>query len=125
MNNAKATSGVGGGCNMANFTAWAGGEGQPAAIAEIIGYKSVSTGTITRGSGTVSAKTVRLETLSGQRQVQGAGGIVYTIDAMILAEYGAGFLPGDRFTIASRTYEVEMVMPGHTDCEQVYLKLRG
>lgn len=109
---------------MPNMTAWSGGEGQPDAIAEIIGYKSVSTGTITRGSGTVAAKTVRLETLSSSRQVQGSGGIVYTIDAMLLAEYGAGFLPGDRFAIASQTFEVEAILPGHTDCEQVMLRLR-
>ena len=30
---------------MPNFSAWMGGEGQPDAIAEIIGFKSVSTGT--------------------------------------------------------------------------------
>jgi hypothetical protein len=109
---------------MPTISTWLGGEGQPEAIAEIISYKSVSTGTITRGSSTVSAKTGRLETLSGTRQVQGSAGQTYTIDAMILAAYGAGFLPGDRFTIASQTFEVEMVMPGHTDCEQVYLRLR-
>lgn len=103
---------------------WLTTEGQPEAIAEIIGYKSVSTGTITRGSGTVAAKTVRLETLSGQRQVQGEGGKVYSIDAMLLAEYGAGFLPGDRFAIASQAFEVEGILPGHIDCEQVMLKLR-
>lgn len=99
-------------------------EGQPDAIAAIIGYKSVSTGTITRGSGTVAAKTVRLETLSGQRQVQGPAGQTYTIDAMLLAEFGAGFLPGDRFTISSQTFEVEGILPGHIDCEQVMLRLR-
>ncbi len=109
---------------MPTMSAWWSGEGQPDAIAEVISYKSVSTGTITRGSGTVSAKTGRLETLSGSKQVQGSGGTVYQIDAMILAAYGAGFLPGDRFTIASQTFEVEMVMPGHTDCEQVMLRLR-
>lgn len=110
---------------MPNFDTWMGGEGQAAAIAQIITYKSVSTGTITRGTGTVAAKTVRLETLSGQRQVQGEGGKVYTIDAMLLAAYGAGFLPGDRFTIALQAFEVEAVMPGHTDCEQVYLRKRA
>lgn len=109
---------------MADISAWLSGEGQAVAIADIIGYKSVSTGTIARAGGTVSAKTVRLETLSGQRQVQGPSGQVYTIDAMLLAAYGAGFLPGDRFAIGGVAYEVEMVMPGHTDCEQVYLRVR-
>lgn len=109
---------------MPNFAAWGGGEGQPLALAELISFKPVSTGTITRGNGTVAAKTVRLETLSGQRQVRGEGGTTYMIDAMLLAEFGAGFLPGDIFTIASQNFEVEIVMPGHTDCEQVYLRLR-
>lgn len=108
---------------MPTLTSWLS-EGQPDAIAAIIGYKSVSTGTITRGSGTVAAKTVRLETLSGSRQVPGPQGQTYQIDAMLLAEFGAGFLPGDRFTIASQTFEVEMILPGHIDCEQVMLRLR-
>lgn len=125
MRGAAATSGAESGFRMCpDFSAWFGSEGQPDAIATIIGYKSVSTGTITRGSGTVAAKTVRLETLAAPRQVQGSGGQVYTIDAMLLAEFGAGFLPGDRFTVASQTFEVESVMPGHLDCEQAYLRLR-
>lgn len=109
---------------MPTISAWLGGEGQPDAMAEIIGYKSVSTGTITRGGGTVAAKTVRLETLSGTRQVQGPQGQTYQIDAMLLAEYGAGFLPGDRFEISGVAYEVQMVLPGHIDCEQVMLRVR-
>jgi len=110
---------------MPTFTNWSGGEGQAAALALLITYKSVSTGTITRGASTVAAKTVRLETLGAPSQVLGQGGIVYTIDAMLLAAFGAGFLPGDRFTIASQVFEVEGVLPGHTDCEQVMLRRRG
>ena len=109
---------------MPTISNWLGGEGQPDAIADVISYKSVSTGTITRGTGTVAAKTVRLETLSGTRQVQGPAGQVYQIDAMILAAFGAGFLPGDRFTVASVAYEVEMIAPGMTDNETVYLRVR-
>lgn len=108
---------------MPILTSWFS-EGQPDAIAQIISYKSVSTGTITRGSGTVAAKTVRLETLSGSRQVPGPQGQTYQIDAMLLAEFGAGFLPGDRFTISGVAYEVEMILPGHVDCEQVMLRVR-
>lgn len=109
---------------MPVISAWAGGEGQPAALAALITYKPVSTGTITRGSGTVAAKTVRLETLSGTRQVQGPQGQTYMIDAFILGEVGTDLRPGDRFTIAGQTFEIEMLMPGHTDCEQYYLRLR-
>lgn len=110
---------------MPTMTAWGGGEGQPEAIAEIIGYKSTTTGTITRGASTASAVTGRLETLSGERQVQGAGGITYLIDAFFLAAYGVDLKVGDRFTVASRTFEIVAIMPGHTDCTQCYLKARS
>jgi hypothetical protein len=109
---------------MPNFSAWRGTEGQPDAIAAIIARKSSTTGTIARGSSTVSAKTGRLETLSGSRQVQGQGGITYQCDAMLLCEFGTGFKPGDRFSISSVAYEVVIILPGHTDCEQVMLQVR-
>lgn len=108
---------------MPNFSAWAGGEGQPEALAEIIGFKSVSTGTISRGSSTVSAKTVRLETLSGSMQRQGQNGKSYSIDAYALAEYGTDLRVGDRFTVNGQKFEVESRLPGHVDCEQYYLRL--
>lgn len=106
-------------------------EGQPEAIAEIIGYKSDSTGTITRGSGTVAAQTVRLETLSGDKQMMGTGGVVHQIGAMVLGYKGhptiadTDLLPGDRFQVDEVNYEVIAVMPAHTDCLQAYLKVRA
>lgn len=114
---------------MPTFGNWMGGEGQPDAIAEIIGYKSVSTGTITRGTGPVAGKTIRLETLAGQKQVQATNGQVFIIDAFALGELGTDLRPGDRFTVvapntASQTFEVVMMAPGHIDCEQYYLVLR-
>ena len=116
---------------MPNISNWMGGEGQSAAIAQIIGYKSVSTGTITRGSGTVAAQTVRLETLSGDRQIQGTGGVVHQIDAMALGYKGhptiadTDLRPGDLFTVSGVYYEVIAVMPAHTDNLQAYLKVRA
>lgn len=109
---------------MPTISGWMSSEGQAEAISEVISYKSVSTGTITRGSGTVAAKTIRLETLANQRQVAGPQGQTFMIDAFALAAFGAGFAVGDRFTVSSQTFEVEMVLPGHIDCEQVYLRLR-
>lgn len=111
---------------MPDFSNWfgTGGEGQPDAIAEIIGYKSVSTGTITRGASTASAVTGRLETLSGSRQIQGSGGTVYQIDAFFLAAFGVDLKPGDRFTISSQTFEVVMIAPGMIDNTSAYLQLR-
>jgi len=110
---------------MPNFAAWRGTEGQPEAIARIIARKSVSTGTITRGSGTASAVTIRLETLSGDKQIQGQGGITYQIDAFALAEYGTDLRVGDRFTVGGKLFEVIALAPGMTDNVSAYLKDRG
>jgi hypothetical protein len=110
---------------MPTFSAWAGGEGQPDAIAMVIAEKPTTTGTITRGSGTVSTKAGRLETESGQKQIQGQGGIVYSIDAYFLSILGTDLRPGDRFTINSQAFEVIGKMPGHIDCEQYWLTLRA
>lgn len=116
---------------MPNFAAWGGGEGQPLALAELITFKPVSTGTITRGNGTIAAKTVRLETLSGDRQIQGEGGVVHQISAMALGYRGhptiadTDLRPGDLFTVSGVHYEVIAVMPAHTDCQQCYLKVRS
>lgn len=108
-----------------DWSAYFGSEGQPEAIADIISYKSVSTGSIQRGSGAVAAKTIRLETLASQRQIRGEGGTIYRIDAMCLAEFGTDLRVGDRFTVAGQAFEVEGKMSGHVDCEQYYLRLRA
>lgn len=108
---------------MPNFAGWIGEEGQPDAITEIVALKSVSTGTITRGTGTVAAKTIRLETLNGQQQRQGQNGMNYTVDAMCLAELITDLRVGDRFTVNSQRFEVIIKMPGHIDCEQYYLRV--
>lgn len=110
---------------MPNFSNWGGDEGQPDAIAEIISLKSVSTGTISRGTSTVAAKTIRLETLSGSMQRQGENGKTYSIDAYALGELGTDLRTGDRFTINGQKFEVESKMPGHIDCEQYYLIKRA
>lgn len=115
---------------MPNFAAWGGGEGQPLALAELITFKPVSTGTITRGNGTVSAQTVRLETLGTPKQVTGTGGVVHLADAMVLGYKGhptiadTDLRPGDLFTIEGRQFEVIAVKAGHTDCLQADLKMR-
>lgn len=109
---------------MPTIDGWLDTEGQPEAIAEIIGYKSVSTGTITRGASTASAVTIRLETLSGDRQIQGQGGVTHQIDAFALAAFGTDLRPGDRFTVAGRTFEVIALTPGMTDNVSAYLKMR-
>lgn len=106
-------------------TGWMSSESHADTIALVIGYKSVGTGTITRGTTTVSSKTVRLETLASQRQVQGDNGMTYLADAYILAEYGTDLRLGDRFTVNGQHFEIIMVLPGLIDCVQCYLRLRG
>jgi hypothetical protein len=32
---------------------------------------------------------------------------------------------GDRFSVEGQAFEVVMLLPGHIDCEQYYLRLRG
>ena len=116
---------------MPSIDAFVGTESQPLALGGLIALKPSSTGTITRGSSTISARTVRLETLSGQKQVQGSNGVVHEVDAMVLGYKNypnvtdTDLRPGDRFSINGQAYEVVIVMPGHTDCLQVYLRLRA
>lgn len=110
---------------MPNLNAWMSGESHADTIVEVIGYKSVSTGTITRGTSTVTAKTIRLETLSGQQQRQGQNGMIYSLDAFILGAVGTDLRVGDRFTVSGQKFEVIEHLPGHTDCEQYFLTLRS
>jgi hypothetical protein len=106
------------------------GEGQPDAIADIISYKSVSI-TLNRNGTPLSAQTMRLETMSGQRQMQGPGGIIYVIDGMVLGYKGHATITdtdievGDRFSDSGQAFEVIAIAPGHTDNVTAYLKLRS
>lgn len=115
---------------MANFLAWGGGEAQPEAIAYVIDRKSVSI-TINRNGSDLAAQTVRLETMSGQRQVAGPSGLVYLIDGMVLGYKGHATIAntdikvGDRFSNNGQAFEVIAIAPGHTDNVTAYLKLRG
>lgn len=109
--------------NIAN--GWMSSESHADTIALVIGYKSVSTGTITRGTTTVSTKTIRLETLSGQREMQGDNGKMYRLDAFALGEMGTDLRVGDRFVISGQRFEVIAKLPGHIDCEQYYLMIHA
>lgn len=79
----------------------------------------------------MAAKTIRLETLGGDKQMMGTGGVVHQIAAMALGYKGhptiadTDLRSGDRFTVDGVHYEVIAVMPAHTDCQQSYLKVRS
>lgn len=113
-----------------NFDNWLGSEGQPIALAELISYKSTSI-TIVRGSTTLDAQTVRLETLGSQRQILGQNGQTHIVDAMILAPFNHPTLTdgdlqaGDRFNVDGVSYEVVIKMPAHVDCIQCFAKVRA
>ena len=100
------------------------------AIGDLIALKPTSI-TIKRGSSTLSAQTVRLETLASQRAVVGEGGVTHQIDGLLLGYRGHPTITntdvkaGDRFVADSMSFEVIAVMPAHVDCVQAYLRLRS
>ena len=98
-------------------------------IGNLIALKSISI-VIIRGGVAQPAQTVRLETLSSQRQVTTEGGQVYMCDSYILGYKNhptiadTSVKPGDRFVNNSISFEVIQVMPGHVDCIQAWLRVR-
>lgn len=114
---------------MPNLDNWLNTD-RATSIAALIALKSTSI-TVSRAGATLGAQTVRLETLSSQRQVQTDGGITHQIDAMALGYKNhptiddTDLQPGDRFLADGVAYEVIMVMPAHVDQLQAYLKVRA
>lgn len=114
---------------MPSITAFTADD-RPTAIGDLIALKSTSI-TIKRGATTLSAQTVRLETLASQRAVVGEGGITFQCDAMLLGYYGHSTVAntdiqaGDRFRAGGVDYEVVIRLPAHTDNVQCYLRMRA
>ncbi len=114
---------------MSRLTAWIGST-QATDTADSIADKPTSI-TVTRGASTLSAQTVRLETLSSQKQVQGAGGQTYLIDALALGYKGHPSIADtnlqafDRFKVDGVSYVVIIIMPAHQYCVQAYLEVRA
>ena len=112
--------------NIASFTT----DGRSSSIGDLITLKPTSI-TVKRGASTLSAQTVRLETLASQRAVVGEGGITVMCDAMALGYKGhptatdTDLKPGDRFMADGVAFEVVIVMPAHTECIQAWLKVRA
>jgi hypothetical protein len=112
---------------IANFLA----SDRPTAIADLIALKPTSI-VVRRGSSTLAAQTVRLETLASQRQVSGPGGVTHSIDAHLLGYKGHGTIAdtdiqaGDRFVDDDGlAYEVIAVTAGQVGNFQAYLKVRS
>lgn len=112
--------------NIAAFT----DDDRPTAIGDLIALKPTSI-TVKRGATTLSAQTVRLETLASQRAVVGPGGVTFQCDALLLGYYGhptvtdTDIQSGDRFAAGGLSFEVVVVMPDHRECVQAYLRLRS
>lgn len=112
--------------NIAAFTA----DDRPSSIGDLIALKPTSI-TVKRGNSTLSAQTVRLETLASQRAVVGEGGVTLMCDALLLGYYGhptvanTDIQAGDRFRAGGVDYEVVIKMPAHVDNVQAWLKVRA
>lgn len=114
---------------MPNITAFTD-DNRPSSIGDLISLKPTSI-TVKRGNSTLSAQTVRLETLASQRAVVREGGITHQIDAVLLGYRNHSTIAdcdiqaGDRFAADGLSFEVVVVMPDHRECIQAYLRLRS
>ncbi len=105
-------------------------DNRPTSIGDLIALKPTSI-TVKRGNSTLSAQTVRLETLASQRAVVGEGGITHQCDAMALGYHNhptvtdTDLQVGDRFRAGGVDYECVLVMPAHEECVQAWLKVRA
>mgnify|MGYP001605679706 CR=1 FL=1 len=95
----------------------------------LIAEKSVSIVAVRNGTAQ-AAQTVRLETLSGPRQILGSGGVTHQIDGLLLGYKGhptisdSDFKAGDTFANEGKLFEIVAVMPGILDSIQCYLKVK-
>lgn len=114
---------------MPNIAAYTN-DSRPSSIGDLIALKPTSI-TVRRGNSTLSAQTVRLETLASQRAVVGEGGITYQCDALALGYKNhpsvadTDLQPGDRFQADGVAYEVVILLPGHIDNVQAWLRVRA
>jgi len=96
----------------------------------LIDDKSTSI-TVVRAGVAQAAQTVRIETLAGQGKTQTMGGVVYSIDALLLGYKGVSGITdtsiqaGDRFKVGAQMFEVISIMPGLTDSVQAYLTAKA
>lgn len=114
---------------MPNIAAFVN-EDMAGALGALVALKATSI-TVKRGASTLSAQTVRLETLASQRAIVGEGGITHQIDGMLLGYRNhptiddCDIQAGDRFVADGLAYEVVAIMPGHVDCVQAYVRIRS
>jgi hypothetical protein len=117
---------------MPNLSAWASPTNAQSAtsIGDLITRKP-TTITIIRAGSAIASQVVRLETLSSQRAVVGEGGVTFMCDAHLLGYRNhptvsdTSVKAGDRFRAGSVDYEIVIVLPGHVDNVQCYLRVRA
>jgi hypothetical protein len=87
--------------------------------------------TVTRGGSALSAQTVRVDSLSGSRQITTSAGQVHQAEAIVLGYKGhstitnTDLLPGDRFKVGGTLYEVIALVPNTLDGLQAYCSVKG
>lgn len=115
---------------MPSISNWFGTESQPELLGSLIPLKSTSIVAVRNGT-PLAAQTVRLETLSGDKQMTGESGRTYSIDAFVLGFFNHPTQPncnlqaGDTFAVNGVGFEVVALAPGLTDCVQAYLRNRS
>ena len=115
--------------NIATFASPTNAE-SATSIGALITRKS-TTITIIRAGAAIGAQVVRLETLGSQRAVTRADGTTFMCDAHLLGYKNhptvtdTSVKVGDRFRAGGVDYEVVIVLPGHVDNVQAYLRVRA
>jgi hypothetical protein len=96
----------------------------------LIADKSTSI-VVIRAGAAQAAQTVRIETLAGQGKTQTMGGVVHSIDGLLIGYKGhptitdTSIQAGDRFKVGAQMFEVISIMPGLVDSVQAYLSAKA
>lgn len=112
------------------LSTWLDDHDQAVDTAALIADKPTSI-TVVRGATTLSAQTVRIDSLSGSRQITTSAGQVHQADGLILGYKGhptianTDIKPGDRFALGGVKYEVIALVPNLLDSLQAYAKVSG
>lgn len=116
--------------NSTPLAPWLDDHDQAVDEAIIISDKTTSI-VVVRGATTLSAQTVRIEGLNGNRQVQSSAGQVFQVDSIVFGYKShptitaTDLKPGDTFAANGVLYQVIMLVPGLVDSLQAYCQVVG
>ncbi len=98
-------------------------------VARVIAEKPSSI-TVARGAATLTAQTVRIETLGRPRFVPSASGVTVIVEALVIGYKGhpeiadTDLQAGDRFSVGGVAYEIVGVSPNLADRLEAYAQVR-